>query len=207
MAHALPLWSGPIKPIFSNTSLSLSPDTRRPFAQTVTPWGTLFTEPTQHPYLLALSLGSTTATHQLSSDLLQAFLGCASSTLDLPLLHRPTRTPIGTKMNPSPTDYVPTEHQRRCIQRMLQTKDKRSIVERLLAWMIHFAFQDALQHVYVTNNNNHDNNGDPSSGPDVLGPLRLYNTFNNDDLDCLASLAEVPLPTIERWIDESGKHF
>jgi hypothetical protein len=107
-------------------------------------------------------------------------------------------------MNLPSLDDAPTEHQRRCIERLLQTKDESNIIESLLAWKIHFRFQDELQHVHDTNSNN-NNNRNSAAGPDVLGPLRLYNTFNNDDLNCLASLAEVELPAVSRWIDKSGE--
>ncbi|RYN82919.1 hypothetical protein AA0120_g9399 [Alternaria tenuissima] len=101
-------------------------------------------------------------------------------------------------MDLPPANVTPSEHQRRCIERMLQTK-KFNIVHNLLAWKIHFAFPDALPYVHVTNSNE-----SLASGLDVFAPFRLYSTFNNDHRDCLASLADVPFHTVERWIRESG---
>lgn len=103
-------------------------------------------------------------------------------------------------MNLSLANATPSEHQKRCIERMLQTK-KFNIVQNLLAWKIHFAFPDALPYVDITNSNE-----SLASGLDVFAPFRLYSTFNNDHRDCLASLADVPFHTVERWIRESGKH-
>jgi hypothetical protein len=103
-------------------------------------------------------------------------------------------------MEPLPADATPSDHQRRCIERMLQTK-RFNIVQNLLAWKIHFAFPDALPYVHVMNGNE-----SPAPGLDVFAPFRLYSTFNNDHRDCLASLADVPFHTVERWIRESGKH-
>jgi hypothetical protein len=103
-------------------------------------------------------------------------------------------------MDLPPADATPSDHQRRCIERMLQTK-KLHIVQNLLAWKIHFAFPDALPYSHNMNNNE-----SLASGLDVFAPFRLYSTFNNDHRDCLASLADVPFHTVERWIRECGKH-
>lgn len=83
---------------------------------------------------------------------------------------------------------------------MLQTK-KFNIVQNLLAWKIHFAFPEALPYVDITQSNE-----SLASGLDVFAPFRLYSTFKNDHRDCLASLAEVPFHTVERWIQECSKH-
>jgi hypothetical protein len=82
---------------------------------------------------------------------------------------------------------------------MLQTK-KFNIVQNLLAWKIHFAFPDALPYVDSTNSNE-----SLASGLDIFAPFRLCSTFNNDHRDCLASLADIPFHTVDRWIRESGK--
>ncbi|RYN19323.1 hypothetical protein AA0112_g11168 [Alternaria arborescens] len=97
-----------------------------------------------------------------------------------------------------PADATPTDHQRRCIERMLQTK-KLHIGQNLLAWKIHFAFPDALPYVHDLNSNE-----SLASGLDVFAPFRLYSTFNDDHRDCLASLADVPFHTVERWIRHSS---
>lgn len=104
-------------------------------------------------------------------------------------------------MDLPPDNAVPSEHQRRCIERMVQTK-KFNIAQNLLAWKIHFAYRDALPYVH-----NPDSNEIPATGLDVFAPFRLYSTFNNDQRDCLASLADVPFRTVQRWIHETGKHL
>jgi hypothetical protein len=103
-------------------------------------------------------------------------------------------------MDLPPANGAPSEHQRQCIERMLQTS-KFNIIQNLLAWKIHFTYRDALSYVHSMNSNEI-----PAPGLDVFGPFRLYSTFDNDQRDCLASLADVPFQTVERWIRESGKH-
>jgi hypothetical protein len=79
--------------------------------------------------------------------------------------------------------------------------DKFDIIQNLLAWKIHFAFPDALPYHRSVNSNDI-----AVAGLDVFAGFRLYDTFNNDQRDCLASLADVPFQAVGRWIRESGKH-
>jgi hypothetical protein len=107
-----------------------------------------------------------------------------------------------------PADGEPSDHQKKCIKRMLKgdpngkgvLRTKRNIIRGLLAWQIRFRFRDALQYVRY----NYKSLGNEE---DLSASLRLYETLGNDDVSYLATLANVPLPTVARWIDEIGKSF